>query len=539
MTDVNHADAATNEAEPIEQVGGSNYGRYVLFVLIIVYIFNFIDRQILSILAEEIKLDLGIGDAEIGFLYGTAFAIFYAVFGIPLGRLADVWNRKNLIALGLSFWSAMTALSGFAQNFTHLAVCRFGVGIGEASATPAAFSMISDYFSPKVRATVLAIYSSGIYLGSGIGLFLGGAIVQSWHAWYPDPTLAPLGIKAWQAAFLAVGIPGILMAIWVWTLKEPIRGASEGLITPKHPHPFKAASSSFMSVLPGFSLFALYQAGGIRAVAMNVICASGVVALFYGLYVLMPTLLQWIALGIGVYITITWIHFQKLTDPACYGMMFKSKAFMAATVGFPAISFVTYGIGFWSPPFMQRFHGETISDAGLYLGLGSAIGGFIGIVLGGVIADHFRAKTVNARLYVGLAIPLLAVPFALGFLYTQSIVMAYIYSFLFSVISPAWIGCAASTVNDLVMPRMRATASAYYLLMNTFVGLALGPFLIGQFSDLYNRSGVESADALQLAMTLGLGAFALSVAALLLACRYLADDESSRLERAAAFGKPI
>ena len=539
MTDVNHADAATNEAEPIEQVGGSNYGRYVLFVLIIVYIFNFIDRQILSILAEEIKLDLGIGDAEIGFLYGTAFAIFYAVFGIPLGRLADVWNRKNLIALGLSFWSAMTALSGFAQNFTHLAVCRFGVGIGEASATPAAFSMISDYFSPKVRATVLAIYSSGIYLGSGIGLFLGGAIVQSWHAWYPDPTLAPLGIKAWQAAFLAVGIPGILMAIWVWTLKEPIRGASEGLITPKHPHPFKAASSSFMSVLPGFSLFALYQAGGIRAVAMNVICANGVVALFYGLYVLMPTLLQWIALGIGVYITITWIHFQKLTDPACYGMMFKSKAFMAATVGFPAISFVTYGIGFWSPPFMQRFHGETIADAGLYLGLGSAIGGFIGIVLGGVIADHFRAKTVNARLYVGLAIPLLAVPFALGFLYTQSIVMAYIYSFLFSVISPAWIGCAASTVNDLVMPRMRATASAYYLLMNTFVGLALGPFLIGQFSDLYNRSGVESADALQLAMTLGLGAFALSVAALLLACRYLADDESSRLERAAAFGEPI
>ena len=149
---------------------------------------------------------------------------------------------------------------------------------------------------------------------------------------------------------------------------------------------------------------------------------------------------------------------------------------MASTVGFPAISFVTYGIGFLVAPFMQRFHGETIADAGLYLGLGSAIGGFIGIVLGGMIADHFRAKTVNARLYVGLAIPLLAVPFALGFLYTQSIVMAYIYSFLFSVISPAWIGCAASTVNDLVMPRMRATASAYYLLMNTFVGLAWSVF---------------------------------------------------------------
>lgn len=525
--------------KPIEQPGGPNYGRYVLFVLIIVYIFNFVDRQILSILAEEIKLDLGIGDAEIGFLYGTAFAVFYAVFGIPLGRLADVWNRKKLISIGLSFWSAMTAMSGFAQNFGQLAVCRFGVGIGEASATPAAFSMISDYFSPKVRATVLAIYSSGIYLGAGIGLFLGGAIVATWHQWYPDPALAPLGIKAWQAAFLAVGLPGILMAVWVWTIREPIRGASEGLVTAEHPHPFKAASSSFMSVLPGFSLFALHAAGGRRAVLMNVVAMAVVGGLFFALYRVMPTLLQWIALGIGVYITVTWIHYQKLTDPACYGMMFKSKAFLAATVGFPAISFVTYGIGFWSPPFMQRFHGESIADAGLYLGLGSAVGGFIGIVLGGVVADYFRAKTVNARLYVGLAVPMLAVPFALGFLYTDSIAMAYIYSFLFSVISPAWVGCAASTVNDLVMPRMRATASAYYLLMNTFIGLALGPFLIGQFSDLYFRSGVDSAVALQSAMTWGLGAFALSVAALLLACRYLPADETSRLERAAAFGEPV
>ncbi|NCF45747.1 MAG: MFS transporter [Proteobacteria bacterium] len=543
MTKANQVASSTEntaqERQPIEQVGGPNYGRYVLFVLIIVYICNCVDRQILSILAEEIKLDLGIGDAEIGFLYGTAFAIFYAVFGIPLGRLADVWNRKNLISIGLSFWSAMTALSGFAQSFGHLAACRFGVGIGEASATPAAFSMISDYFSPKVRATVLAIYSSGIYLGSGIGLFLGGAIVQTWHLWYPDPALAPLGIKAWQAAFLAVGIPGILMAVWVWTLKEPIRGASEGLLTKQHPQPFRATASSFTSVLPVFSLFALHASGGVRAVATNLFAGGVVVALFYGLYVLMPTLLQWIALGLGVYITVTWIHYQKLSDPACYGMMFKSKAFVYATIGFPAISFVTYGFGFWSPPFMQRFHGESIADAGLYLGLGSAVGGFIGIVLGGIIADYFRAKTVNARLYVGLLIPLFAVPFALGFLYTDNIAMAYIYSFLFSIISPAWIGCAASTVNDLVMPRMRATASAYYLLMNTFVGLALGPFLIGQFSDLYFRDGMDSALALQSAMSWGLGAFALSTAALLLACRYLAADETNRLQRAAALGEPV
>jgi MFS family permease len=522
-----------------EQAASANYAKYVLVVLIIVYIFNFIDRQILSILAEEIKADLGIGDAEIGFLYGTAFAIFYAVFGIPLGRLADMWNRKKLISMGLSFWSAMTALSGFAQNFGSLAFCRFGVGVGEASATPAAFSMLSDYFSPKVRASVLAIYSSGIYLGSGIGLFLGGAIVQSWHAWYPDPALAPLGIKAWQAAFLAVGLPGLFMAIWVWTLREPIRGASEGISTTEHPAPFNAASKSLMSVLPGFSLFSLYFSGGPRAVAINVVVSICIGIVFYGLYLLMPTLLQWIALGIGVYITATWIHYLKLTDSACFSMMFNSKAFVFSTIGFPAISFVTYGIGFWSAPFMQRFHGETIADAGLYLGIGAAIGGFIGIVLGGILADYFKTKYVNARLYVGMVIPFFAVPCIFGFLYTDSITSAYIFSFLFSVISPAWIGCGASTVNDLVMPRMRATASAYYLLMNTFIGLALGPFLIGQFSDLSIAAGTQDKFALQSAMGWGLTPFLLSFIMLLLASRYLGADENSRIVRAHSLGERV
>ncbi len=136
----------SNTKSPEQEIGG-RYAKYVLFVLVLVYVFNFIDRQILSVLAEEIKADIGISDAEIGFLYGTAFAVFYAIFGIPLGRLADVWIRSRLISLGLLFWSVMTAMSGTARSFGSLAVFRFGVGIGEASATPAAFSMLSDYFS--------------------------------------------------------------------------------------------------------------------------------------------------------------------------------------------------------------------------------------------------------------------------------------------------------------------------------------------------------------------------------------------------------
>ncbi|MGI9323583.1 MAG: MFS transporter, partial [Pseudomonadales bacterium] len=339
-----------NDEEPV----GGRYAKYVLAVLIIVYIFNFIDRQILSILAEEIKADLGITDADIGFLYGTAFAVFYAIFGIPLGRLADVWVRKSLISLGLAFWSVMTALSGTARSFVSLAVYRFGVGIGEASATPAAFSMLSDYFSPAQRATVLSVYSSGIYIGAGIGLFLGGLIVDSWNAVYPNLDIAPFGLKAWQVAFFAVGLPGVLMAVWVWFLKEPRRGLSEGLQTPEHPQPFAEGLKSLGSVLPPFTLWSLYSAGGFRALFANLFGAVLLFALGWVLNQTMPSVIQWTALGIGVYAAMSWVQHQRHADPATFAMMFGSKAFLLATIGFPIISFMTYGIGFWSPPYMLR-----------------------------------------------------------------------------------------------------------------------------------------------------------------------------------------
>ena len=135
----------------------SRYSWYVLGVLVIVYVLNFVDRQILSILANDIKRDLGLNDAQLGFLYGTAFAVFYALFGIPLGKLADNWHRVRLMSLGLALWSAMTALSGFARNSVQLTVARIGVGVGEATASPAAYSLISDYFPKHMRATALAI----------------------------------------------------------------------------------------------------------------------------------------------------------------------------------------------------------------------------------------------------------------------------------------------------------------------------------------------------------------------------------------------
>ena len=188
--------------------------RYTLGVLVVVYTFNFIDRQILSILIEPIKADLGASDLIMGLLSGTAFAIFYATLGMPLALLADRWNRRNLIGISLAVWSGMTALSGLAMNVWHLAIARIGVGIGEAGCSPAAHSMLADLYAPSERATALGIYALGIPIGIMFGLFAGGAIADQF---------------GWRIAFFIVGIPGILLSILVFmTVKEPPRGHADG-----------------------------------------------------------------------------------------------------------------------------------------------------------------------------------------------------------------------------------------------------------------------------------------------------------------------
>ncbi|MEK9748925.1 MAG: MFS transporter [Pseudomonadales bacterium] len=189
---------------------------YALSVLVVVYTFNFIDRQILSILLEPIKQDLGLSDSALGMLTGFAFALFYATLGIPIARFADRGNRRNLIALALTIWSGMTALSGLAQNFWHLLLARIGVGVGEAGCSPPAHSMIADYFPAENRATALGIYSLGIPFGILFGFIAGGWLNEFF---------------GWRVAFFVVGIPGVLLALLVrYTLREPPRGMAEGRV---------------------------------------------------------------------------------------------------------------------------------------------------------------------------------------------------------------------------------------------------------------------------------------------------------------------
>ncbi len=519
---------------------GGGYARYVLGVLTLVYVFNFIDRQILSVLADEIKADLGLTDAQLGFLYGTVFAVFYAVFGIPLGRLADVWRRTRLIAIGLSFWSAMTALSGTARSFVPLAGYRIGVGIGEASATPAAFSLLSDWFTPALRATALAVYSSGVYIGAGIGLFLGGSIVDAWRAAYPDPALAPFGLQPWQAAFFAVGLPGLLMAVWVATLREPRRGQSEGLTErAEHPTPFDEFGRELAAVIPPLTLFSLHSRGGGKpALIANLAFALGIAALAALLIAWLGSPEQWIALGIGVYAAVSWVQGLALRDPPAFAMIFRSRALRWVSLGFPSIAFVTYGVGFWSVPYFQRVFDLSAGEAGVRIGIAAAVGGWLGVTLGGVVSDRMKRTRANARLWVGGVAIALAAPIGSALLMTDDLTVATILIWAFNVVSPMWVGPAAGAVNELVLPRMRALVSAYYLLMVTFIGLALGPYAIGQISDSFIQDGLEASEALRRAMLIGLGMLGVAAFCLLVASRHLPAEEASRLERARAAGEP-
>ncbi len=516
---------------------GGWYAHYVLAVLVIVYVFNFIDRNILSILAEDIKADLGITDAQMGFLYGTVFAVFYAVFGIPLARFADVWVRRSLISLGLLFWSAMTALSGFARSFPVLAAFRIGVGIGEASASPAAYSMLADYYPARLRSTVIGIYSSGVYIGGGIGLFLGGLILDTWANAYPVVEQAPFGLKGWHVAFMAVGIPGILMAAWVRTLREPQRGISEGLVTRDHPAPWSVLRSEMLAVLPLLNLPGLKRDGA--SLGRNALAAIIIFLVATGLVLLTGNVPQWVAIGIGVYVVFSWAQSLAARDPATFAMIFRSKAMIFTMLAFPTISFVTYGVGFWTAPLLLRLHETSATEVGVYIGLGSAIGGWLGVTLGGWLGDVMKRKHPAGRLIVGYLAVFGTVPLVLVMVYTESLMMAFAMNLAHHLFSAAWPGIPPSTAADLVLPRMRAVAGAYYILVNTFIGLALGPYFMGQLSDGFRAAGMDDAAALQTAIAAAMGIFVITLVLLTLAWRHLPKDEASRLQRARALGEDI
>ncbi len=279
-----------------------------LALLTVTYFFSYMDRQILAILQELIKKDLGLSDTQLGMLTGLAFAVFYAGLGIPVARLADRMNRRNIIAISLTVWSAFTAACGLAQNFVQLLLFRIGVGIGEAGSSPPSHSIIADLYPPEKRAGAMAIYSLGVVLGTAFGTMIGGTVAHYY---------------GWRVALFAVGLPGVLLAFFVWKLVvEPRRGLSdtvkvaEGEAMPSLAEAFigmwrnKAAVHVVLGVtltsMIGYGLAAFGPSYMQRSLDMNLLQIAWIVAPILGVVgalsaVLGGRLADWLAKTRGMY----------------------------------------------------------------------------------------------------------------------------------------------------------------------------------------------------------------------------------------------
>ena len=235
---------------------------YAVIVLLFAYVLSFVDRIIMSLLVIPIQKDLDISDTQMGLLMGLAFAIFYTVVGIPIARLSDVKSRKIIVSIGIFLWSIMTAVCGLARSFLELFLARIGVGVGEATLSPAAYSMIADYFPENKLGKAIAVYQSGALFGSGIAFIIGGAIVGL--IVNSSATSLPfLGeLQPWQLAFIIVGLPGVLMALVMLSVKEPKRtGIKKDLgtsVTIKDAVRYMVKNSKvYLSVFIGFSMLAI------------------------------------------------------------------------------------------------------------------------------------------------------------------------------------------------------------------------------------------------------------------------------------------
>ena len=527
------------------------YRYYVLAVLTVMMAFNFLDRQVVTIVAPYLKEDLGVSDAQIGLLFGTAFALFYAVFGLPLAKLADGWSRVKTISLGLTFWSLMTTVSGMASNFAQLGSARVGVGIGEASASPAAYSLLQDYFPKAMRATVLAIYSAGIYVGAGAALVFGGEVIKYWDANYTAAT-APFGLSGWQATYIAFGVPGLLLALLViTTVREPTRGAIDGIPTAGDPAPFKSVMGEFAAMLPPWNWLGFTRQSASRQPLLNNLAlAIGLTLLAVltikftdgllkpekravvgaiGSFAITTNMVQWIAIAIGIYCSASWMQTIRMRDAPTFALI-ANRGFICLTLFGGFMSYISYGLS----PFIFLYAKTEFgvgAEAGLTLGLITAVAGGLGASFGGFAGDFWKKSSSLGRMLVmGIAALGSAATIVLGYS-TGSLNQFYWLAGINIFIHIMWLGPCAATIQDLVLPRMRGAATAVFFLGTTIIGLGLGPYVTGLISDV-------SGD-LQMAMICSILVMPVILATLFIAMRTVPALEASLIVRARAAGEAV
>ncbi|MFC2953457.1 MFS transporter [Marinicaulis aureus] len=494
-------------AKDLNQAGVTKLGGraawYALFLVTLTTAMSMVDRQILAILAPQIKADLNIGDAEMGVLYGAVFGLFYSVFSLPLGRLADGWVRTRLLSISIFGWSVMTAIAGFANGFGMLALSRLGVGIGEASTQPAGMSLLSDLFPKKQRGTITAAMSIAVALGIGGALWLGGTVADGWNAAYPDGD-APLGLKGWQAAFLVAAAPGILLSFLLLRLPEPVRGAADGVIAKPDPAPFRASLDTLLGILPGFAwlefarrkapakLWLINIAAAITIVALAVFLTGWTnslrevnpVALKIGSLELTGNVLQWAITGVGAYIVICWMQSLFLRDKPAFAVIVKqpSTSILIALAALQTV--LNYGVMSWTAVYAIQHFNRTPAEIGLQFGALITSLGIIGPLIAGPVSDWTTQRFKGGRLYVTLVALTISPFLAIGVYTAQTIAGFYAWFVAYSLVLTMWLPPVYAALIDLVMPRMRGMVMSYYILMMTITGMGLGPYAVGMMSDI-------------------------------------------------------
>lgn len=434
---------------PSETTAG--YRAWVLIMLFVVYAFNFLDRQIISILAIPIQDELGLSDRQLGLLGGIAFAALYSTLGVPIAWLADRKSRTWIITVSLVIWSGFTAVCGMAQNFWQLFLARVGVGIGEAGGVAPSYSLIADYFPPEKRARALAFYSLGIPIGSAFGVIAGAMIAGGMVGESLD----------WRAAFLIVGVAGILIApIFKLTVREPKRGGlDKAAVTeaipaiPDEPSTPPAPSPSFFAVL---------------------------------------------------------------------ALLAKKPSFWFLTFGATCSSMMGYGSFFWLPSFFARSFDIGIVETGLLFGTVLFLGGSLGIILGGIIGDRLGAGKKSAYAIVPAVAFFLAFPLYVAGILAPSPIVAVFLFVIPTGLGLAWIGPTLSAFQHLAPPNMRAMASATFLLVNNLLGIGVGIYVLGELSTVLQPTFGDNS--LRYSVMIGASLYLVAGVLFLLASRTLAKD---------------
>lgn len=396
-----------------------------LAILFLAYISSFVDRMIISLLVEPIKADFQISDTQISLLLGLSFAIFYCLAALPIGRLVDIWSRKKIITVGITLWSFMTALCGLAQNYTQLFLARIGVGVGEASLAPAAYSMLADSFPPKKLGLAMGVFTMGTAVGAGLALIIGGAII-SFVTGENGENVSLFGISflsGWQWVFVLVGLPGLFIALLTSLIREPDR-----------------------------------------------IVVEEKKKLYGDISIPISEVKNFFKRNLDFYIP---HHFA---------------------VGCSNLALV--GINSWVSVYFMRIHGWTISEAGFNIGIALILGGVLGLIIGGWLSDKISVYIAGGKAYFCLICAVLAIPSAIFFATEENafnalVFFALSYSFMVAPIAPA-----AAMLQEITPNRMRGMLSAFYLLIVSLIGLALGPLIVAFLNDTYFGGGVGIQKAL-------------------------------------------